>query len=86
MTEWLGYAAAACTTFALVPQVILVWRTRSAGDLSLAMYLIMTAGVGLWIVYGMRIHSRPLVAANGVTLVLALAVLAGKWRFGRGSA
>lgn len=83
MTEWIGYAAAACTTFALLPQAILVWRTRSASDVSLAMYVVMTVGVATWIVYGLRIHSHPLVAANAVTLLLALAVLAGKWRFGR---
>jgi MtN3 and saliva related transmembrane protein len=83
MTEWIGYAAAACTTFAFLPQAVLVWRTRSAADVSLAMYLVTTTGVLLWIAYGLRIHSGPLVAANSVTLVFALVVLAGKLRYGR---
>ena len=30
-----GYAAAACTTSAYVPQVLRVWRTRSTHDISL---------------------------------------------------
>ncbi len=81
MIEAIGYAAAACTTFAFLPQVLHVWRTRSAHDISLSMYLVMVAGVGLWIVYGLYIHSLPLVAANAVTLLLASAVLAGKLRF-----
>ncbi len=81
MTETLGFAAAGCTTFALVPQVVRIWRRRSAEDISLAMYLTMVAGVILWIVYGMRIHSAPLVAANAVSLGLACAVLIGKLRF-----
>jgi MtN3 and saliva related transmembrane protein len=83
MTELLGFAAAACTTLAFLPQVVRVWRTRSADDISLAMYLIMLTGVALWIVYGLRIHSVPLVAANVSTLALAGAVLAGKLRFRR---
>lgn len=83
MTELLGYVAAACTTFAFLPQVVRVWRTRSARDISLAMYLVMVTGIALWIVYGLRIHSSPLVAANAVSLLLAGAVLAGKLRFER---
>ena len=81
MNETLGYAAAACTTLAFLPQVIYVWRRRSAEDISLSMYMIMVTGVALWIVYGLLIHSAPLVAANVATLVLAGAVLAGKLRF-----
>ena len=83
MTEWMGYAAACFTTLAFLPQAVYVWRRRSADDISLAMYLIMLTGVVLWILYGLRIHSAPLVAANVATLLLAGAVLAGKLRFRR---
>jgi MtN3 and saliva related transmembrane protein len=86
MTQTMGFIAAACTTFAFVPQVLRVWRTRSADDISLAMYVVMVAGILIWIVYGARIHSAPLVAANAVSLVLAGAVLVGKLKFGRGRA
>ena len=81
MTETLGFAAAACTTLAFLPQAIYVWRRRSAEDISLSMYLVMVTGVALWIAYGLRIHSAPLVAANTATLALAGAVLVGKLRF-----
>jgi MtN3 and saliva related transmembrane protein len=81
MTEALGFVAAACTTLAFLPQVIYVWRRRSADDISLSMYLIMLTGVALWIAYGLRIHSVPLVAANVATLALAGGVLAVKLYF-----
>lgn len=81
MTEAIGYTAAACTTFAFIPQAIRVWRTASAADVSLAMYLIMVTGIALWIVYGVRIHSVPLIAANALSLLLAGAVLVGKLKF-----
>lgn len=81
MTEWIGFIAAACTTFAFVPQVIRVWRTHSVEDISLAMYLILVTGIAMWIAYGVRVHSMPVLVANSVTLVLAGAVLAGKLRF-----
>jgi MtN3 and saliva related transmembrane protein len=65
-----------------VPQVVQVWRTRSAEDISLGMYLLFMLGVALWFAYGLRVHAAPVWAANGVTLVLAGAVLVGKLRFG----
>jgi MtN3 and saliva related transmembrane protein len=82
MDEWLGYAAATLTTLSFVPQVVRVWRTRSARDLSLRMYLAFTAGVALWMLYGLRIGSWPVVIANGVTLLLAGAILVARLRFG----
>lgn len=85
MTESIGFAAAACTTFAFVPQSVRVWRTRSAADISLAMYLILVTGVVLWIAYGWLIRSAPLVAANSVSLLFAGSVLAGKLKFRQAS-
>ena len=82
VNELLGYAAAACTTLAFVPQAVRVWRTRSAGDISLGMYLLFMAGVALWVWYGARIGSLPLIVANTSSMLLAGAVLVGKLRFG----
>jgi MtN3 and saliva related transmembrane protein len=69
--QLVGFAAGALTTLAYVPQVIRTWRTRSARDLSLGMLLALTAGVGLWLVYGIALGAWPIIVANGVTLVLA---------------
>jgi MtN3 and saliva related transmembrane protein len=84
MTEGIGFVAAMGTTLAFLPQLIRVWRTRSAGDISLAMYFVLVVGLALWIVYGLRIGSRPVVIANSATLLLAGGVLAGVLRFRRG--
>lgn len=67
----LGFLAGACTTAAFVPQVWQVWRTRSARDLSLGMYLVLVLGVMLWLVYGLLCNDMPLVIANIITLILA---------------
>lgn len=76
----LGFAAAACTTLAFVPQAVRTWRTRSTGDLSLGMYLVLVAGTALWLAYGLAIEDVPLIAANGVTLALAASILYVKLR------
>jgi len=81
--EHLGFAAAACTTFSFVPQVLLVWRKRSAEGISTGMYLIFIVGIALWFFYGLHIGSLPMILANGLTLLLASSVLLMKWHFER---
>jgi MtN3 and saliva related transmembrane protein len=81
-SEVIGTLAGLLTTMAFIPQVWRVWRTRSARDISLPMYVIFTAGVVLWFAYGLMTGALPLIVANGVTLLLAGAVLAMKLRFG----
>jgi MtN3 and saliva related transmembrane protein len=78
----LGYLAGVFTTAAFIPQLVRARRSRSTKDLSLPMFLIFTTGVVLWLVYGIAIRSAPVIAANGVTLVLAGAILALKIRHG----
>jgi MtN3 and saliva related transmembrane protein len=74
----IGYAAAALTTSAFIPQVVKSWRSRSTGDLSAAMLVVFTAGIVLWLLYGLALGSLPVVLANGVTLVLSATLVALK--------
>jgi len=78
----IGYLAAILTTAAFVPQAILTWRTRSASGVSLGMYTVFVSGVVAWLVYGIALGAWPVIAANVITLVLALFILAMKVRFG----
>jgi len=70
-----GSMAAVCTTLAFVPQVLKSWRTRDLSGISLPMYTIFTAGVLLWLVYGILIQDWPVIIANAITALLASAVL-----------
>lgn len=78
----LGLAAACCTTFAFVPQVVRIWRTRSTRDISLGMFAVLTLGMVLWLVYGLLIGDLPIVAANAATSALSLTILVMKIRNG----
>ena len=73
--EIIGLIAAVCTTFAFVPQVIKVWKTKQTKDLSLRMYSIMFLGILLWLVYGIIIESLSIILANVVTATLVGAIL-----------
>ncbi|MBW7970515.1 SemiSWEET transporter [Bradyrhizobium sp. BR 10289] len=78
----IGFAAATCTTVAYAPQVVKVWKTRSARDISLGMFLIMVLGLALWLVYGLLSGDGPLIASNAVTMLLAGGILVMKLRYG----
>ncbi len=82
LLDYTGYAAAICTTGAYIPQVIRVWRTRSTEDISLKMFLVLVTGLILWLVYGVWRGEIPLIAANGVTLLLASTILYFKLKHG----
>ena len=75
LTVTLGMVAGALTTLAYLPQVVKIWRTKSADSLSWTMLLVLCAGVSLWLVYGMYVHDTPLVMANLVTLMLSSIIL-----------
>lgn len=81
ISDWIGFLAAFCTTASFLPQVWRVWKTRSVKDISLGMYVLFVFGVALWLVYGLVIHSLPVILSNGVTLLLAALVLLAKIRF-----
>ena len=80
-SELIGYAAAALTTCSFVPQAWLTFKTRDVRGISLGMYGVFTLGVALWLVYGLIVAAWPVVAANAITLVLALFILGMKLRF-----
>ena len=82
LETWVGSVAAVLTTVSFAPQAFKVIRSRDTAAISLPMYVLFTLGVGLWFVYGVLIHSAPVCLANGVTLLLASAILAMKIRFG----
>lgn len=79
--DLIGMVAATLTTAAFIPQAWLSWRTRRADGVSLGMYSIFTTGVAFWLAYGILLDSWPIIAANAITLLLALFILAMKLRY-----
>jgi len=82
MIDWIGYIAATLTTASFVPQAWLTFKTRDVSGVSLGMYGAFTAGIALWLVYGLLISAWPIVIANTITLLLAAGILGMRIRFG----
>lgn len=81
--EWLGFIAGVLTTSSFVPQVIRVFKLRSAREISLSFTILFFVGIIVWLVYGICFRLMPVVLWNGITAVLILALLWAKLKYGR---
>lgn len=64
-----GLLAGTLTSIAAIPQLIRTLRTRHVRDISIWQPLLLSTGVGLWMVYGFLIKDLPLVLANIIPLI-----------------
>ena len=76
----IGYVAAALTTLSFFPQAIKTLRSDDTRSISLTMYSLFTSGVAIWAVFGLLSRNRPVILANGFTLIPASFVLQKKIR------
>ena len=83
LVDVIGSLAACLTTASFVPQVWLSLKTRDVSGVSLSMYSVFTAGIALWLVYGLLLGAWPIVIANAITLLLAFAILTMKLIYGK---
>lgn len=76
-----GFAAGALTTIAFVPQVIKIWKSKHARDISMGTFALFSLGVTMWLLYGIQLGAVPVILANAVTLVLSLTILFFKMKY-----
>jgi MtN3 and saliva related transmembrane protein len=74
----IGAAAALCSTTSFAPQAWKVIETRDTDAISRRTYLLTVLGFVLWTLYGLARGDWPLIAANGVCLVLSSFILTMK--------
>lgn len=79
--EIIGLIAAILTTTAFVPQVYKTWKSKSADNLSLTMYLVFFTGIVLWFIYGIHLNSLAMIIANAITGLLTIVLIYFKLTF-----
>ncbi|HZP69511.1 MAG TPA: SemiSWEET transporter [Pseudolabrys sp.] len=82
LIDVIGAAGATLTTVCWLPQALKVIREKETRALSLPATAAFTAGVVLWLIYGVAIDDWPLIGSNAATLALMLPILAMKLRHG----
>jgi MtN3 and saliva related transmembrane protein len=81
--DYLGLAGAFLSSVTFLPQVYRAWKTKSVGDLSIWMILILLANVSTWLVYGIFKGDLAIIIANSIILALSLLMLVFKLSFGK---
>lgn len=78
----IGIIAGAITTSALIPQALKIYKTKSARDVSLMMFIFLAVGIALWFIYGILIKEIPVILANFISLILIFTIIFMKIRYG----
>lgn len=67
--------AGICTTFAFIPQIVKVLKTKSTTDFSAGWLALTFTGLSLWLIYGLTIQSEPIVIFNFLTILFLLVII-----------
>ena len=86
MWSILGTIAAICTTVGFLPQLIRGIKTKELNDVSPAMLTLMLVGCSLWLAYGIHLKNLIIALANGITLLLVVAILTLRFLYKTASA
>ncbi len=79
--DYLGLVGVVTGSLTFVPQVYKAWKSRSVGDLSIWMILILLLNVTIWLVYGIAKNDFAMILANSIILSLSLLMLYFKLTF-----
>jgi len=83
LTESIGLVAGALTTLSIIPQIIRVFKLRSAREISLLFTTSLLLGVLCWLAYGVLLDLVPLIIWNAIAALLIATLLYLKLRYGR---
>ncbi|MGB8194419.1 MAG: SemiSWEET family transporter [Chitinophagaceae bacterium] len=79
--EYVGLFGAFLSSITFIPQVYKAWQTKSVGDLSTWMMLIVLTSVLVWLVYGIYLNLLPVIIANSTILALIIVLFYFKLTF-----
>ena len=81
LIEYVGYVGVVLSSITFMPQVLHAWKTKSVGDLSIWMVLILIGNVSTWLFYAVVKDVLPMIIANSIILVLSFVMLYFKLTF-----
>ena len=78
-----GSIASALVSVSFIPQIIKGYRTKRLADVSYLLMILISMGMGLWIVYGIEKQDFVIIGANIVTVILNMILLGMKVRYSK---
>lgn len=81
--EGIGFLGGLLTTLGMIPQVMRLFKLKSAYDISLTYSICLTIGIACWLAYGMMNGLISVIIWNGLALILGCGILYAKIKWGR---
>ncbi len=83
--QFCGYFGSFLSAITFIPQVLKAWQTKSVGDLSLVMMLIVVLSTLVWLFYAIMNTPmlKPVIIANAIILFLSLLLIYFKFSFAK---
>ena len=82
--EIFGFIGGALVTMALVPQVVRIFKLKSAVEISLLFNILLLIGLLCWLAYGIFFQLFPVILWNSAGAGLVITLLFAKLKYGRG--
>lgn len=79
--NFIGTAGGIVSSVTFLPQVIKIWQTKSAKDLSMMTLFFLILNVSLWLTYGLLKTDFPLIITNSIVLTMILIMVYFKIKF-----
>ena len=83
LADSLGFIGGALVTCSLIPQLIRVFKLRSAREISTLFTALLLVGLITWLAYGISFRLAPVILWNAVGTVLVVVLLYAKLKYGR---
>lgn len=81
--EIFGFVGGVLVTVALVPQVVKIFRLKSALEISLLFTILLLVGMLCWLGYGILSQLFPIILWNAVGAALVATLLFAKLKYGK---
>ena len=72
---FVGVAASIFTATASIPQLVKIYKSKRAGDISILMILVLIVGLGLWVYYGILRKDWIIWVANCIPFIVNSTIL-----------
>ena len=83
LAEALGLVAGALVTCSMIPQLIRIFRLRSAREISMLFTVLLLLGMVIWLAYGILLGLLPVILWNLIGALLVATLLYAKLKYGK---
>jgi len=83
LEQSLGLVAGALVTGSMIPQLVRVFKLKSAREISRLFTMLLLLGMIWWLAYGIYLRLTPVILWNAIGAVLVAILLYAKLKYGR---